>query len=64
MTQRNFILLCNSQIEAVTADWNGMRDYCSETGKRGDVFVVETAIPFGGKMSEVSTQTKFFGEIE
>jgi len=41
-----------------------MRDYCSETGKRGDVYVLENMIPLGGKIENISpAQVKLFGSI-
>jgi hypothetical protein len=40
-----------------------MRDYCSETGKQGEVFLVENVIPLGGSINNISTSTSFFGKI-
>lgn len=62
-TQKSFILVINQEIDAVANDWNNMRDYCSETGKRGQVYVVETNIPFGGNVVDIVTTKKYFGEI-
>lgn len=61
--QRSFILVIDQEIDAVTNDWNNMRDYCSETGKRGQVYEVSVHIPFGGSMDEVITTKKYFGAI-
>jgi hypothetical protein len=63
VTHKQFVLLINNQIDAVTQDWDNMRDYCSETGKRGQVFTVETKIPFGAAMSDISIVKRYFGEI-
>ncbi len=64
LTEKTFILTINGEIEAITRDWNDMRDYCSETGKRGDVYVLENVIPLGGKIENISpAQVKFFGSI-
>lgn len=62
-THRTFVLLVNNEIVATAKDWNGMRDYCSETEKRGQVFVVETIIPFGGAVTDIVTTKKYFGEV-
>ena len=62
-SQRSFILVIDQEIDAVANDWNNMRDYCSETGKRGQVYEVRTHIPFGGNMEDVVTTKKYFGEI-
>jgi len=61
--KRNFILMQNDEIDTVAKDWNEMRDYCSETGKNGHVYVMETVIPFGGKLDEITSSTRFFGKI-
>jgi hypothetical protein len=53
----------NDEIDTVAKDWNEMRDYCSETGKNGHVYVMETVIPFGGKLDEITSSTRFFGKI-
>ena len=60
---RQFILMQENQIDSVAKDWNDMRDYCSETGKNGHVYIRETVIPFGGKLDEITTQTRYFGKI-
>jgi len=63
VTVRSFILVINNEIDAKTNDWNDMRDYCSETGKQGDVFLLESKIPLGGSVNNISTSTSFFGKI-
>lgn len=63
-TSKSFILLIDNQIEAVAKSWDDIRDYCSETGKRGTVYVIENVILFGGKMSDIVTTQKLWAEIE
>lgn len=63
-SSKAFILLIDNNIDAVTNSWDDMRDYCSETGKRGKVWLVNTKIPFGGNVDDVVTTKKLFGEIE
>jgi hypothetical protein len=63
-TKKFFMLVDNEGIDAVTNSWNDMRDYCSETGKTGKVYVVENKIPFGGKVEDITTVTNFFGDIK
>lgn len=62
--KKTFILLVDQQIDTVTSDWNSLRDYCSETGKSGLVFLVETVIPYNGTMNDVVTSHRYFGEIK
>ena len=62
-TKKFFILVQNHQIQATTNTWDDMRDYCSETQQCGEIFVVETFIPFGHTMERVTTTQKFFGKI-
>jgi hypothetical protein len=64
LTEKTFILMMNGQIEAIAKSWNDIRDYCSETGKRGDAYVLESVIPLGGNLGGVKTDIKFFGKIE
>lgn len=61
---KSFVLMINNQIDSVTRSWDDMRDYCSETGKRGKVFVIQTNIPFGGSIDDVKTSTAIFAEID
>jgi hypothetical protein len=64
LTEKTFILTINNEIDAIAKSWDDMRDYCSETGKRGDVYVLENMIPLGGKIENISpAQVKFFGSI-
>lgn len=63
-TYKSFILLIDNKIDTTSQDWNSLRDYCSDTGKRGKVYVVENNIPFDGDISDVVTSTKYWGEIE
>jgi hypothetical protein len=63
-TQKSFILVNGDGIDSVAKSWNDMRDYCSETGKTGKVYVVENKIPFGGKVEDIKTVTNFFGDIK
>jgi len=58
------MLVDNSGIDAVANSWDDMRDYCSETGKTGKVYVLENRIPFGGKVEDIATVTNFFGDIK
>ncbi len=60
---RSFILVVDGEIDSTTKDWNDMRDYCSETGKRGEVFLLESKIPLGGSLNQIVTSTSFFGKI-
>jgi hypothetical protein len=61
---RSFVLLIDNKVDAVAKDWDNMRDYCSETGKRGQVFLVETKFPFSGDINSITTTKSFFGEIQ
>jgi hypothetical protein len=63
VSSRTFILVIDGEIDSTTKDWNDMRDYCSETGKQGDVFLLESKIPLGGSVNNISTSTSFFGKI-
>lgn len=62
-TNRVFVLVMDNQVDAIAKDWDDMRGYCSETEKHGEVFVVETVIPFGKGMDEIVTTKKFFGKV-
>ena len=62
-TKKTFILLMDNQIEAVTNSFEDMDNYCAETKKKGTVYVIESVIPFGGKMSDVITTQKLWAEI-
>ncbi len=62
-TNKVFLLLIDNGIDTIAADWNSLRDYCSETGKRGKVFVTNNSIPFGGTVEQITTSTEYFGEI-
>ena len=53
----------DNQIEAVTNSFEDMDNYCAETKKKGTVYVIESVIPFGGKMSDVITTQKLWAEI-
>jgi hypothetical protein len=64
LTEKTFILMINNEIDAIAKSWNDMRDYCSETGKRGEVHLLESVIPLGGNLGGIKTDIKFFGKIE
>lgn len=61
---KSFVLLVDKKIDTTSQDWNSLRDYCSDTGKRGQVYVVENTIPFDGNISDIVTSTKYWGEIK
>jgi len=63
-TYKSFVLLINNKIDTTSQDWDKLRDYCSETGKRGQVYVVENTIPFDGNISDIVTTTKYWGEVK
>lgn len=60
---KSFVLLVDNKIDTTSQDWNSLRDYCSDTGKRGQVYVIENTIPFDGDINSVITSTKYWGEI-
>ena len=63
-TAKSFILLMNDRIEAVTTSFEDMKIYCAETKKKGTVYVIESVIPFGGKISDIVTTQKIWAAIE
>lgn len=64
VSNRTFVLTINDEIDAYAKSWNDMRDYCSETGKRGTVFLIKNSIPFGGSVANIQSNIEYFGEIK
>ena len=65
ISSNQFILVTlGNKIDTVFDSWFDLQEYCAETGKRGTVYLVETKIPLGGLLDQVTTTTAIFAEIE